>query len=542
MRRSRVTPPRNPSSRTRRPFRLDTLPTDSSGNVKVQTGITSGDATAAPAPFDLDLQCAPESCSGVYPLRVQLMNTATGSVVVDLVTQIVFVESQVESRLRVARHCSVGHRAVAALEHRSPGPPTGSGLSRLYTTVGTLSDSSTPFTILAQPETLQALESGPDKARSVADGIETLSDEAAVDALPSTYVWVDPTSLVGSGLSSELGAQTQRGAQVMDTARVQTSGSTTIIEGALDERTLQALSSNGTSQVVVSSDNVVPVNGRFAGPSVQTFDLSVGNGKSVEGAQTDPALESELADDQGAGPVLAAHQLLADLALVAFEQPYALWVRGIVLSPPLNWSPAPTFLSTLLSGLAAIPVLEPVTMSTFFGQVSRGNDGGNPGSGDGWPSTRQLAKTSNSAASSLPAAAITDARTRLDGLESVVHASGNLTPLGDQLLGAEAVMLSMQQQLAAISAFDQVVASRVDVVSLSAVHTFRLTSRTATIPITLVRQVPYPVTVVLHLSSDKLGFLHGTNPQKVTLTTAASSLSTSTCPRGHRGTSPSSCP
>ena len=344
---------------------LSSLPTDSSGDVKVQAGISSGDSTAAPATFNLDLQCAPESCSGVYPLRVQLMNTATGSVVVDLVTHIVFVESKVASRLRVALTVPLGTEPSEQPKPSNPGvpgPPTGSGLSRLQTMVSGLTSSAAPLTILAQPETLQALGSGPAEARTLADGIVALSDEAAIDILPSTYVWVDPKAMVDSGLSSELTAQTQRGSQVMAAARVQTSGSTTVIEGALDQQTLHALSSNGTTQVVLSSDNVVPVSGRFAGPSVQTFDLSVGQGKTVEAAQTDPALESELADSQGASPVLAAHQLLADLALVAFEEPEATWVRGVVLSPPLNWFPTPLFLSTLLSGLAAIPVLEPVTL------------------------------------------------------------------------------------------------------------------------------------------------------------------------------------
>ncbi len=496
---------------------LTSLPTDGSGNVKIRAGITSGDAAAPLSDFNLDLQCAPQSCGGVYPLRVQLMNTATGSVVVDLVTHIVFVESKVASRLRVALVVPLGTRPALSSGSGAPGPPTGSDLARLSATVGELSSSAAPLTVLAQPQTIQALESGPPDAKSVANGIVALSDEAAIDVPPSTYAWVDPKVLVDTGLKAELSAQSERGDQVMDAARVQLSGNETVIEGALDEETLQALSADGVSHVVVPSNDLVPVTGRFAGPSVQTFGIPIANGRTIDAAQTDPAFQSELTDQQGAGGVLAAHQLLADLALVAFEEPEAAWARGVVLAPPLDWTAPPGFLAALLSGLAAIPVLKPVTLSSFFSEVTRGDDGGNPDDGNGWPSTRQLTK-SKPVGSDFPSSSIDDARTKLAGLASVVHASGNLTPLADLLLSAECVLLSPQQQAASISAFDQVVASRADVVALSAVHTIRLTSQTATIPITLIRQVPYPVTVVLDLSSDKLAFLHGTNPQTVTLT------------------------
>jgi hypothetical protein len=500
---------------------LESLTTNSSGNVEAQAGISAGNYVAPQQSFNLDLQCAPQTCNGVYPLRVQLMNTATGSVVSDFVTHIVFAESSVRSRLKVALMVPLGTEPSEPTETGVPGPPTGTGLDNLSTTVSELSNSAAALTVLAQPETLQGLEGGgPVDARSVADGIVALSDEAALQVLPSTYVWVDPKTLVDNGLSDEVGirAQARRGAQVMDSARVQTSGNATVVQGAIDDETLGVIDSTGISQVVLPSDDVAPVTGRFAGPSVQTFELPVAQGRTVEAAQTDPALQSELTDQQGAGEVLAAHQLLADLALVAFEEPEASWARGVVLAPPLDWSPAPGFLQALLAGLASIPVLEPVTLSSFFAQVSRGDDGGNPDNGNGWPSARQLAKPSAEAQSAFPADALNQARTRFEGLKSIVHTAGNLTPLSDLLLSSESVLLSNEQQRAAISAFDDVVAQRADVVSLTADHTFRLTSRTATIPITLVRQVSYPVTVVLELSSDKLAFLHGTNPLKVTLT------------------------
>ncbi len=268
---------------------------------------------------------------------------------------------------------------------------------------------------------------------------------------------------------------------------------------------------------MVPSTDVTPVTGRFAGPSVQTFALPVSGHRTLDAVQTDPSLESELAVAQGPGAVLSAHQLLADLALVAFEEPEAPWTRGVALDPPLDWAPSSGFLTALLNGLAGIPVLDPVTLSSFFAQVDRGNDGGNSQNGNGWPSTRQLTATTGSTPA-FPATTLNQTSSQLAGLEKVVDGGANLSPLGDLLLSAQSVLLSTNQQRAALSALDRVIAKRADVVSLAAVHTIRLTSRTATIPITLVRLVPYPVTVVLDLSSDKLAFLHGTNPHEVKLT------------------------
>jgi hypothetical protein len=495
---------------------LKSLPTDSSGDSVVQAAISAGNYSAPPATFNLDLGCAPQDCNGVYPLRVQLMDTATGSVVTNLVTYILFIESSISSKLRVALVVPLGSEPSVAEDTGAPVPPGSSTLSGLEARIAEVESSSAEVTVYPQPETVQAAGDGPPDARSVAQGIVTLSDEAAVQVLPSTYVWVDPATLVDAGLSGQIVTQLQRGAQFMASAHVQTSGDTTLVEGALDDNTLKALSDTGTEQVVVPSTDLTPVTGRFAGPSVQTFTLAVSARRTLDAVQTDPGLESELSGAQGPGAVLTAHQLLADLALVAFEEPEAPWTRGVALDPPLDWAPSSGFLSALLDGLAGIPVLDPVTLSSFFAQVDRGNDGGNSQNGNGWPSSRQLTATHGSAA--FPADALNQAISRLGGLESVLDGGADLTPLGDLLLSAQSVLLSTNQQKAAISALDLLIAKRADVVSLSAVHTIRLTSRTATIPITLVRLVPYPVTVVLDLSSDKLAFLHGTNPHEETLT------------------------
>jgi Family of unknown function (DUF6049) len=485
--------------------------------VRLEVGISAGNFTAPPGPLDLDLSCSVGSCSGVYPLRVQLMDTATGSVLAETVTYVIFVESQVGSRLRVSLVSPVGTAPSAPDVAGSPAPPTGSALGRIASLVSTFSNSSTPVTILPQPQTLQSLSGGNSEQQGVTVSVASLSDEATAQVLPSPYVWVNPRGLVDSGLSNELTSQFDRGQAILDVERVQSSGTASVVYGTTDQKTLEFLGSSGVSDVVLPSSAVVSATGRFAGPSVQTFDLPTGNGRSLEAAETDPTLENELGDDQGVSGVLAANQLLADLALISFEDPDASWQRGIVLVAPYEWSPPAGFLQTLLNGLSSVPVLDPVTLSAFFSQVTKGNDGGNTNVGNGWPSTRQLAQPKSGSATP-PPAAIDRTRQLLSALESIVHHSENLVPLDDLLLCAESTQLSQGQQLSIISDISALVGKYAAVISLTSDHTIRLTAQTATIPITLVKQVPYPVTVMLDLSSEKLAFLHDSNPQIVTVT------------------------
>ncbi len=131
---------------------LQSLPTNSSGDSVLQAAISAGNYSAPPASFDLDLQCAPEDCNGVYPLRVQLMDTATGSVVSDLVTYILFIESNISSKLRVALVVPLGSEPAGAGDTGAgdtgagdtgvPAPPRGSTLSGLETTITELESSS----------------------------------------------------------------------------------------------------------------------------------------------------------------------------------------------------------------------------------------------------------------------------------------------------------------------------------------------------------------------------------------------------------------
>ena len=67
------------------------------------------------------------------------------------------------------------------------------------------------------------------------------------------------------------------------------------------------------------------------------------------------------------GAVLAANQLLAELAMILVETPK--YPRGEAVLPPPGWRVDPTFIDTLLAGLQGNPLLNSVTASGLFAAV-----------------------------------------------------------------------------------------------------------------------------------------------------------------------------
>ena len=80
-------------------------------------------------------------------------------------------------------------------------------------------------------------------------------------------------------------------------------------------------------------------------------------------------------------PVLAAHQLLAELAQVYYEQPNDDDPRAIVAVAPTTWPDDPAFVDALLGALDGNPIIQSVTASNLFATFT--DTAGLSGSGAG---------------------------------------------------------------------------------------------------------------------------------------------------------------
>jgi Family of unknown function (DUF6049) len=181
-----------------------------------------------------------------------------------------------------------------------------------------------------------------------------------------------------------------------------------------------------------------------------------------------------------------------------------------VVTPPQGWQPSSSFMDALLTGLSGNPALDAVTLGQLFADV--------PAGGNREPVVRQLqAGPADRGFTHSAAVRIALDRQQLGSFSLAV--SGHppaLTTLGDALLTTEARGLTAARRASALSAYSRSFDGTTGQVTLATERTVTFTAQRAAIPVTVLSSAPYPVTVVVTLTSDKFTFPNG-NSQRLTL-------------------------
>lgn len=491
----------------------------------VTTGAAAQAATQAePASAVLDLRCAgSDTCAGVYPLTVSLQDDTSGQVLDRLTTYLTYAAAPSTSKLRFALVVPVGSPVTVHRDARSPaealGMPTRGEAARLAAVVAELqSTPQVPVTVLADPYTVQGLAAAGSEGARAVGGLARLSSPGSADELPpQPYVPIDLGALAAAGLTGEPVHQMLRGAEALARAGIRTpepvsargplawsSGPTVwVATGGVGPGLAAGLRQVGANRVVVPDSALAPSASRLG--ITQTFELQLGRNDSVTAAAADGSLAAHFLA-AGADSVLAANQLLADLAMIQSELPNARLARGVVAVPPAGWQADAEFLSTVLHGLVNDPDVQPVTLSDFFAQVPAGG-------ADGEPLSRRPASSAQGPELSRTAAAqLSEARTRLDGFDyAVVGSPPVLDQLSSLLLAAESDRLRSPSRPAAVATFERLLDGQLSLVQLATDRTITLTARTGSIPVTFLSSAPYGVRGTVSLSSDKFQFPHGSS-------------------------------
>jgi hypothetical protein len=488
---------------------VSSLPSDPQGDgvdlsVPVSAGGVAGTGTG---PFTADLPYAGGSYDGVYPVRFVLTDTTSGATA-RLFTYLVYTDPSADTeRLRFA--------LVVPLALGTPDASGGVGRSSLDTlteVMGAIAGarSTVPLTLVPSPATVVALEGGRRPAAKAAlSSLFSLTAEPDLQTLCGPFVPVNASALVTATLggASELTEQVRRGAEVLDAVPgLHTGGCPTaeiwVANGTLDPAALDALDSLGYRDVVVPPSAV-------SGPTpaitpTRLFTWS-GTARPGTGVLSDPSLSSRLQSTARTDPALAADQLLAELELDYYEAPNTA-ARGVVAVPPANWHADSTVLADVLDGLENNPMVEPVTLTTLFSEVPVGGTTGRFIQ----PSSHRPA---GSGASGLPTQSLAAARRQWTGLSAAVS-SGSAAgatvaaTLDDLLLEAESQQLTSSQQRAAVRRYEDAFGHQLALLSITS-REVRLTARTGSVPITVVKSAPYPVQAVLTVTSDKIAFSAG---------------------------------
>ncbi len=512
-------PTGTPVSATPAPVPLDTLPAVAGGGVDLSMPVAVGDDStqATGAPFTIHLLPVAEQCqsfpAGVFPVRVELVDTVDGAVLGSFTTHLVFSEAPASTqRLRVGvvlpvqitRTASRAPSSAALLADPDAAlaTPAGPSVDALSDTVATIAAGhpDVPVTLQVSGQTVGLL-AGASRASTLAQLTQLASTPAVHQLTAAPYVPVDAAGLVGQGLSSELALQVARGIETVDAATGRSAPTAAaglgpwITGDGVDAATVAALAGDGFREIVLPTGDLTSA--PAFGSTTQPFTLAGTRAAAVTAMASDDDLTARFTDAPG-DPVLAAHQLAAELAQLYYERPNGVTPRAVLAVAPTTWTDDPDFVDALLGALDGNPLVQAMTVSQVFAL---------------YPSPaacRTTCRPTGTTGVGVPATEVRDQRIRVNGFaDAAVGARTLAQQLGDLVLGGESQGLRPAQQTAVLANAGLAVDAQLGQLLVEGNQTVTLTASTGLVPVTVYSGLRYPVTATLTLSSDKLLFPNG---------------------------------
>ncbi len=515
-------PTGSPVSSTTTALPVHTLSPLPTGGFDLPMPVVVGASGSGPGPtgsgFTIHLPAVGAECgafpSGVYPVRLELVDVGGGGILGSLVTHLVYTEaSATTQRLRVAVVLPVQTTVGAAIAPPTaalvarPGAaiatPSTDALAAVSGTVGAVTEhSSVPVTLQVSGQTVGLL-GGPAHQTTLTQ-LAALADSTSVHELTSApYTPVNAAALIGAGLPNELSLQIARGNDVVAAATARpvpdprAGLGAWITNDGLDSTTVAALVADGYGELVLPSSALSST--PTTGSTTQPFSLPSGRGSTVRVMASDPDLATRFTADPG-DPVLAAYQLSAELAQLYYELPNGTSPRAVVAVAPTSWTDSPAFVDTLLGSLSGNPMIQPVTTTQLFSLFPTPAACRNG-------ACRLVASTPPTG---LPTTAIITQRQRVNSLAAAAPGDPALgLQLGDLVLAGEAETLRPGQQSAVLHNAGVAVDAQLGLLSVEGDQSITLTASSGRVPVTVLSNASYAVTGSLALSSDKLLFDNG---------------------------------
>lgn len=515
-------PPSNPIDRTTEAIPLTSLAGGSdprTGDYQIDVPVTVGYPEAASGHFTIALTPGANECGaypgGVYPVRVGVVNLASGSEVGGFTTHLVYTDiAATTQKLRLAlvlpvtetwtANQKVGPGGLLAHPMEALAPPSsGEQAAANGTMAALLAHNAVPATVVTTGQTLDpplALHG------SLATSVASWSSTTGHDLANTTLVPTDASALLRSTVPGTLVSQVRMGATLTATALADHShppavarGATTIWSSSqpLSPSAMTALSSLGYREFVLPQADITQASG--VGSTQVPLSLAGSSGPvTVMPSNTD--LDARLATN-GNDPVLAAHQLLAELAQIYFEAPNSPEIRGLAVQALGDAPENPALVSTLLQGLTDAPVVQPVSLAGLFASLPE------PVSCN--HTCRLLAgrssTTVNGAGVHRQIGDIAAFTLSAPGAHGVTH------DLTEVTLASEAATLGASAQNGILANARAALDAQLGQLGISSGDkTVTLTSQHGRLPVTLVSSAPYAFNGTLSITNDKLLFANGT--------------------------------
>jgi hypothetical protein len=427
------------------------------------------------APVHLRLPCQGASCDGVYPLRI--------AVTVDGVLQTEWSMIAVQSTsvlvpLRVD--------FVAVVDPSAWSAPTNAEAD--FSVISRYA--SLPLTLAVDYRPLGRALLSP-TSRTWRNDLSNALDSAQHRAIVAPPPTADYAGLAANGFTTEVSQQVNLADKFLKSVTGRFTDGQVFITNPTSSADLSALAHVGVTEAVLpdTAFSETPSTTLGWGAPFHPTDIP-----SMTALATDSGLE-QLAANTAIEPGRRATLTLATLAFLHFEEPNALAVRTVVI--PLNvGSLSPTYLDDLLGPSQSNPFIAPSTLAPSFDSTLVGTNNS--------PTDRSLTPAAPSVWST---ANITTLRSLISRTASFVQGIASPTQLVTlELYQAlpEQVGGTAQRQIGLNSATTylnkQLASFRIDNSSIT------LTGSGSELPITIFSSLRYPVTLVLHLITDRLQF------------------------------------
>ena len=458
------------------------------------------------------LSIPPSARAGIFPVKLQLREPDSGRVLDDFVTPVVAVRPAVDGDtpsepLQVAwlwnvtappSSPGVDARADPALTAELA--PKGR-IGRLTTALGVARD--VAVTLVPNPSTVDAIraEAGVDpRAAASLTAIRSAGQSALTLAGP--YTTIDGPSLLRARLTDAVAASLTSGRSVLESTLGVATDPTIASVQPLDERTLAALRLHGgVTRLVVEPGALAPADAPDQFTPTRPFRIDSAAG-SFDALEVN-ALSSDLLVHNGTD-ALRAQQLLAALAVVAVEQPNR--TRGIIINSPLLWDVKPDRVNAVIAGLRNHPLVRGASAADLFRiPAATVRDK---------PYVRALSPVSP------PASPITErsyAQTSL-GIDAMASMIGTEQPILNRLRSQLQLTLSDRVpgtgaavSRARVDLIDAAIRKATGVITTRASRSVTLTSRRASVPLSIENSSSRPVRVRVTLASQKLDFPKGSD-------------------------------
>jgi Family of unknown function (DUF6049) len=317
---------------------------------------------------------------------------------------------------------------------------------------------------------------------------------AALVGLP--YADTDLVAVVRAGLTRETAIARSTGLSTLSTDLATSTLSDIVwpVGGTLDEPTLDDLASD--YDTVVLDDTSLPPRDPNAVTGART-NLQTASG-TMRAVLTDSRISALLTPGAAAangGVRLAEQRFLADTMLITEQRPGA--GSSVVVAPPRTFDPVDGFAATLLADSATVPWLQGANLGQVAGQPA-----------DGVPRSSLVYNDAARAAELRPSALapIASLRSSLFAYSSILGSSTTgsfINTTSTAILRAESSALRgrPEQSAAITNVIAGQLAAQTAQVYIVKPGLITLTSRKEKIPITVVNNLPDPVTVQIRLTA-----------------------------------------